>query len=57
MHTLVSSYSCVCMLQLTLEAVFGNAKGEECIYLWRQIGGILVTLLPAVTYTLRVSRA
>jgi hypothetical protein len=39
--------------EATLEAVFGNAKGQECVYLWRQIGGILVTLLPAVTYTLR----
>lgn len=37
----------------TLEAFFNNAKGEECVFTWRAVGGGLVTLLPAVTYTLR----
>ncbi|KAL3158424.1 Meiotic nuclear division protein 1 [Trebouxia sp. C0009 RCD-2024] len=37
----------------TLEAFFANSKGEECIFTWRAIGGGLVTLLPAMTYTLR----
>ena len=43
------------MLQETLEAFFANSQGEECIFTWRAIGGGLVTLLPAMTYTLRVN--
>ena len=43
------------LLQDTLNAVFGNVKGEECIFLWRFIGGILATLLPALAYGCRVS--
>ena len=43
------------MPQETLEAFFANSKGEECVFTWRAIGGGLVTLLPAMTYTLRVN--
>lgn len=39
--------------QETLQAFFNNSKGEECIFTWRAIGGGLITLLPAMTYTLR----
>jgi len=42
-------------LQETLELFFNNSKGQECIFTWRAIGAGLVTLLPAMTYTLRVS--
>ena len=35
--------------------MFGNVKGEECIFLWRFIGGVLATLLPALAYGCRVS--
>ena len=43
------------LLQDTLNAVFGSVKGEECIFLWRFIGGVLATLLPALAYGCRVS--
>lgn len=43
------------LCQETLQAFFNNSKGEECIFTWRAIGGGLITLLPAMTYTLRVS--
>jgi hypothetical protein len=43
------------VLQETLELFFNNSKGQECIFTWRAIGAGLVTLLPAMTYTLRVS--
>ena len=46
--------SCV-KLQETLEAFFSNSGGQEVIFTWRAIGGGLVTLLPAMTYSLRVS--
>lgn len=39
--------------QETLELFFNNSKGQECIFTWRAIGAGLVTLLPAMTYTLR----
>ena len=44
-----------CDVQETLELFFNNSKGQECIFTWRAIGAGLVTLLPAMTYTLRVS--
>ena len=40
--------------QATLEAFFNNSGGQENVFTWRAIGGGLVTLLPAMTYTLRV---
>jgi len=39
--------------QPTLEAFFNYSKGNECVFIWRAVGGGLVTLLPAMTYTLK----
>ena len=43
------------LMQPTLEAFFNNSKGQECVFTWRAVGGGLITLLPAITYSLRVS--
>eukprot|EP00891_Asterochloris_glomerata_P007760 jgi/Astpho2/7760/Aster-07599 len=48
-----SGISYIALPQETLNAVFGNVKGEECIFLWRFIGGVLATLLPALAYGCR----
>lgn len=54
-HAIETEAGSGCVSQETLEAFFANSKGEECVFTWRAIGGGLVTLLPAMTYTLRVN--
>lgn len=42
------------VLQKTLGNLMGYfLKGDDSIFLWRNMGGALLTLLPAVTYSLK----
>ena len=44
-------------LQYTLHHTFGYAYGKSTAMAWRAVGGGLMTVLPALTYTLKVSTA
>jgi hypothetical protein len=41
---------------VSAQAVFSNVKGEECVFLWRAIGSALISVVPTISYSLKVYR-
>jgi len=39
------------------QGVLGGVQGAESLFLWRAIGGAVLTLVPATAYSLKVGRA
>jgi hypothetical protein len=39
------------------QGVLGGVQGAESLFLWRAIGGAVLTLIPATAYSLKVGRA
>jgi len=39
--------------EFTLQAVFNDVKGDECVFLWRTIGAALVSLVSVTSYSLK----
>ena len=42
---------------LCLQGVLGGVQGAESLFLWRAIGGAVLTLVPAIAYSLKVRPA
>ena len=39
---------------LCVQGVLGGVQGAESLFLWRAIGGAVLTLVPAIAYSLKV---
>ena len=42
---------------LCAQGVLGGVQGAESLFLWRAIGGAVLTLVPAIAYSLKVCPA
>lgn len=42
---------------LRRQGVLGGVQGAESLFLWRAIGGAVLTLVPAIAYSLKVCPA
>ncbi len=51
---LTTGFLARCPLQYTLYHTFGYAYGKSTYLAWKAVGGGLMTVLPAITYTLKV---